>query len=71
MLGWFGPRGLASILFLAVVLQRESGGILHLDLIADITIWTVALSVVLHGVTAVPLAERYGRAERAANKDAL
>jgi NhaP-type Na+/H+ or K+/H+ antiporter len=57
-IGWFGPRGLASIVF----------GIIALDalpaadgqpVIALITL-TVLLSVLLHGVTARPLAGRYG-----------
>jgi sodium/hydrogen antiporter len=57
-LGWFGPRGLASILFALFVLEEVpiSAGA-H---IAVITVVTVALSIVLHGVTAAPLSLRYG-----------
>jgi NhaP-type Na+/H+ or K+/H+ antiporter len=56
-LGWFGPRGLASIVFGVVVI--EGGGLPHTStMIAAITV-TVALSVVLHGVSAAPLARRY------------
>jgi NhaP-type Na+/H+ or K+/H+ antiporter len=57
-IGWFGPRGLASILFgLLIVTESEvaSGN----ELFAIITFVVVA-SVVLHGVTAAPLARRYG-----------
>jgi len=56
--GWFGPRGLASVVFglLAVdsLAPSESKVVL-----AAITL-TVALSVLLHGVSASPLAARYG-----------
>jgi NhaP-type Na+/H+ or K+/H+ antiporter len=62
-LGWFGPRGLASILFVLLIL--EEAAIEHRDEVLAITVLTVGLSVLLHGVTAAPLADRYGRrAER-------
>lgn len=57
-LGWFGPRGLASILFALFVLEEvpiPAGG--H---IAVITVVTVTLSIVLHGITAAPMSRRYG-----------
>jgi NhaP-type Na+/H+ or K+/H+ antiporter len=55
--GWFGPRGLASIVFAVLILQGEP--IPNLDLIlATISIIVVG-SVYAHGVTAVPLTERY------------
>jgi len=56
--GWFGPRGLASVVFALLALeevgQRPAG-----SAIAVIS-FTVLLSVVAHGVTADPLARRYG-----------
>lgn len=57
-LGWFGPRGLASILFALFVLEEVpmSAG----EDIAVTTILTVALSIVLHGLTAAPLSQKYG-----------
>jgi NhaP-type Na+/H+ or K+/H+ antiporter len=56
-LAWFGPRGLASIVFAVLILQ--AGPIPHLDLIlATITI-TIVISVYAHGVTALPLTNRY------------
>src|SRR4029079_715464 len=56
-LGWFGPRGLASIVFGVVVV--ETSGLPHTsDLVAAIST-TVALSIILHGVTATPLVRRY------------
>jgi sodium/hydrogen antiporter len=56
--GWFGPRGLASVLFL-VLLVEDAPTLDHLPAVAAAVTWTVALSVVLHGVTAVPLSDRY------------
>ena len=62
-LGWFGPRGLASILFVLLIL--EDAELPHRAEILAITVITVALSVVLHGISAAPLANAYGRlAER-------
>ena len=58
-LGWFGPRGLASIVF-AVILIEESQ-LPHQDLIVLATYITVGLSVFAHGFTAAPLADRYAR----------
>jgi NhaP-type Na+/H+ or K+/H+ antiporter len=56
-LGWFGPRGLASIVFALILV--EEGGLPHDDLILTVTFVTVALSVLAHGITAAPLAQRY------------
>lgn len=58
-LGWFGPRGLASILFVLLILEGTE--IPHRAEILSITVMTVALSVLLHGVSAAPLATLYGR----------
>jgi len=58
-LGWFGPRGLASILFALLVLEQfEFAGA---DEMVACVVLTVILSIVLHGVTATPLARRIGR----------
>jgi len=58
-LGWFGPRGLASILFVLLILEESD--VPHRDELLAITVVTVALSALLHGVSAAPLARRYGR----------
>ena len=58
-LGWFGPRGLASILFVLLIL--EDSALPNRDEILAVTVITVALSVLLHGVTAAPFANAYGR----------
>ncbi len=56
-LGWFGPRGLASIVFAVIVVQEAD--LPHADTILVTTYVTVGLSVLLHGATAAPLARRY------------
>jgi NhaP-type Na+/H+ or K+/H+ antiporter len=58
-LGWFGPRGLASIVF--ALMLEEDGGVPHAETIMVTAFVTVGLSVLLHGLTAAPLAERYAR----------
>ncbi len=62
-LAWFGPRGLASMLFALLVLEEVmSPGV---ETILVTTIVTVALSILAHGVTAAPAARWYGKlAER-------
>jgi NhaP-type Na+/H+ or K+/H+ antiporter len=57
-LGWFGPRGIASILYVFIVLESEN--LPGLDLIYSIAMFTVLLSIFSHGITAAPLANRYG-----------
>ena len=58
-IGWFGPRGIASILYLLIVVGRigKSG----YEYMLSVIVLTVLLSVFLHGVSAVPLARLYGR----------
>jgi NhaP-type Na+/H+ or K+/H+ antiporter len=56
-LGWFGPRGLASIVFGVIVV--EASGVPHASALTEAIVVTVALSVLLHGITAVPLTNRY------------
>ncbi|NRA31483.1 MAG: sodium:proton antiporter, partial [Parvularculaceae bacterium] len=57
-LGWFGPRGLASILFAVFLFDAMSMGAEH-TLLAVIFL-TVALSVLLHGLTALPGSKIFG-----------
>lgn len=62
--GWFGPRGLASLVF--ALLGLEALGTLADEAVA-IVATTVLLSVVAHGLTAAPLARRYGESRPAAD----
>jgi NhaP-type Na+/H+ or K+/H+ antiporter len=55
-LGWFGPRGLASIVFAVIVLDQNVAGA---NVLATTVVCTVALSIVAHGLTANPLATIY------------
>jgi NhaP-type Na+/H+ or K+/H+ antiporter len=54
-IGWFGPRGLATIVFAVLVLDEKLPGNDTIMLAAG---WTVLLSVIAHGVTANPLVKR-------------
>jgi sodium/hydrogen antiporter len=56
-LGWFGPRGLASIVFAVIVIEESQ--LPHEHLIVLAVYLTVGLSVFAHGLTAAPLADRY------------
>jgi len=56
-IGWFGPRGLASILFVLLVLDHAS--LPQGALVFDTVIVTVAMSALLHGLTALPGVSAY------------
>jgi sodium/hydrogen antiporter len=56
-LGWFGPRGLASIVFAVIVVEESELPQEHL--ITLVIYLTVGLSVFAHGISAAPLAQRY------------
>jgi NhaP-type Na+/H+ or K+/H+ antiporter len=61
-IGWFGPRGLASIVFVVIVIGAKlPGG----ETLTTAVAFTVFLSVVLHGLTAVPFATAFGRRAQA------
>jgi sodium/hydrogen antiporter len=56
-LGWFGPRGLASIVFVLILLEETE--LPERPLFLTVVTWTVAVSVYAHGLTASPGANRY------------
>lgn len=58
-LGWFGPRGLASLLFGLLIL--EDLHVAQAEFIQTVVATTVLLSVVLHGITAAPFSKQLGR----------
>ena len=60
-LGWFGPRGLATIVFALLALETLEHEGVSTDPLLPVAATTVALSVVLHGFSARPLAAWYGR----------
>ena len=56
-LGWFGPRGLASIVFVLILVEQTE--LPERSLMLTVVTWTVALSVYAHGLSAWPGANRY------------
>ena len=67
MIGWFGIRGIGSVFYLLFALRH--GLAPHVaDALVTLTLWTVAASIIAHGITAQPLMRRYierrGRARR-------
>ena len=65
-IGWFGPRGLASIVFAVMVVNSElpDSGPLAMTVVC-----TIVLSIVAHGVTANPWAQAYGKRRLAARRE--
>jgi NhaP-type Na+/H+ or K+/H+ antiporter len=56
-LGWFGPRGLASIVFTVIVLDEAN--LPNAATITVVVVFTIVVSVYAHGLTARPLTARY------------
>jgi NhaP-type Na+/H+ or K+/H+ antiporter len=59
LVAWFGPRGLASVVFCLLALEELGSQAAHHA--AAVISFTVVLSVVVHGATADPLAGWYAR----------
>ncbi|MEZ0123055.1 MAG: cation:proton antiporter [Candidatus Reddybacter sp.] len=57
-LGWFGPRGLATIVFAIMVVNIN---LPHGDIITTVVVFTVMLSILLHGISAKPWVKRWVR----------
>lgn len=55
--GWFGPRGIASVLYLLLVVSEL--GLEGYERVLSVIVLTVLLSIFLHGVSAVPLSNCY------------
>ena len=56
-IGWFGPRGLASIVFAVMVMNS---GLPDSHSLAMTVVCTIVLSIFFHGITANPWASAYG-----------
>jgi sodium/hydrogen antiporter len=54
LVAWFGIRGIGSLFYLLFALEHGVGGRLAQDLVSA-TLVCVAVSIVLHGVSATPL----------------
>ena len=59
-MGWFGPRGLASVVFTLIAVEDLHGAGPIADVIVELATWTILLSVVAHGLSAAPFARTYG-----------
>ena len=60
-IGWFGPRGIASVLYLLIVVDQL--GVAGNETFLSVIVMTIMLSVILHGISAVPFTKIF-----AANK---
>lgn len=58
-LGWFGPRGLASVLYVLIVTDEYT--IPFAEEVKACVVVTVFASIVLHGITAAPLSRRFAK----------
>ena len=58
-IGWFGPRGIASVLYMLMALSAI--GFEGHEQIMSVIVLTVTISVFAHGISAVPLSRIYGR----------
>ncbi len=66
LMGWLGPRGLASVVFTLLAFEAfHEVGRSH-QMLFDIAGWTILLSVLLHGFSAIPLARWYANRLKAA-----
>jgi len=59
LMGWFGPRGLASVVFTLIAMESFHEAGRQMELLVGMAVWTILLSVFLHGLSAVPLANWY------------
>ncbi len=67
LISWFGIRGIGSVYYLMFAINHQLAGPLAQQ-ITTITLTTVAVSIVLHGISVTPLMNLYARrkAKRAA-----
>ena len=69
LMGWLGPRGLASVVFLTMAYEAAHEAHVDTDLLLSTVGWTILLSVLLHGASALPLANWYARRLEGVNPD--
>ena len=63
-MGWFGPRGLASIVFAVIVVNAK---VPNSGTVAATAVCTIMLSILAHGITANPWASAFGKRYRGAS----
>jgi NhaP-type Na+/H+ or K+/H+ antiporter len=59
-IGWFGPRGIASILYVLIVIN-QLGSIKGHEIVYAVISMTILLSIILHGLSAQPFARLYAK----------
>jgi NhaP-type Na+/H+ or K+/H+ antiporter len=59
-MGWFGPRGLASVVFTLIAVEEFQTHGIDTSTLVQAATWTILFSIVAHGLAATPLARRYG-----------
>ncbi len=59
LIGWFGPRGIASVLYLLMAIAAI--GIEGYEQVMSVIVLTIAISVYAHGISAMPFSRRYGK----------
>lgn len=64
--GWFGPRGIASVLYLLMAVAAI--GIEGHERIMSVIVLTIMISVYAHGITATPFSRRYGESRPSRDK---
>ncbi|HYO88150.1 MAG TPA: cation:proton antiporter, partial [Candidatus Limnocylindrales bacterium] len=69
VVGWFGPRGLASVIFGLMAIEALEGAQMETELLGSVVAWTILPSVLAHGLSAQPLAGWYARRLRTAGPD--
>ncbi len=57
-IGWFGPRGIASVLYLLMAVAAI--GFEGYETVMSVIVLTIAISVYAHGISAIPLSRLYG-----------
>jgi len=70
LMGWFGPRGLASVVFGIMAVDSLAAASKESSLLAAVVAWTILLSVLAHGLSAQPLAAWYARRLKTASAEA-
>ena len=65
-IGWFGPRGIASVLYLLMAVAAI--GFVGYERIMSVIVLTVTISVFAHGISALPLSRLYGASRPSLDK---
>jgi NhaP-type Na+/H+ or K+/H+ antiporter len=67
-MGWFGPRGIASVLYLLMAVAAI--GVEGHERVMSVIVLTIMISVIAHGFSAVPLSKRYGNSQASGSDSA-